>query len=153
MLAYYIKTHHILLQDVHFAELSISDFYDFITWTRLLCTHTSHRERICLCENVCCLEPHKRWIHFEWKEINSFMQPTSKTIHTSANFLLTTTNWLDNWFGFVYSPADIAHCSLCACVRVFSIVSLALHSYYLEFFIRALKTLLERARASIQTHT
>lgn len=116
-------------------------------------THTSHRERICLCENVCCLEPHKRWIHFEWKEINSFMQPTSKTIHTSANFLLTTTNWLDNWFGFVYSPADIAHCSLCACVRVFSIVSLALHSYYLEFFIRALKTLLERARASIQTHT
>lgn len=38
-------------------------------------------------------------------------------------------------------------------MRVFSIVSLALHSYYLEFFIRALKTLLERARASIQTQT
>lgn len=113
MLAHYIKTHHILLQDVHFAELSIFDFYDFITWTWLLRTYSESSlcENVLLQRSVCARarasEP-SRWIHLK-KSIRLSSRQAKQFTHQPIFYWLQQIDWTIGLvlFCFVYSPTDV----------------------------------------------
>lgn len=109
-----------------------------------------------VCVKMCCLGLARARIRTHLKKTIHLCSRQAKWFtHQPIFYWLQQIDWtIGLKFVFVYSQADVHYCC-CVCVFI-SIASLTLHLYniYLEFFIRALKTLLERARdsASKQTH-
>lgn len=136
MLAYYIKTHHILLQDVHFAELSISDFYYFITWAWLwvyiyIYVHTYHTTySMYVCVKMCFTSRAHTHTHLK-KTIHLCSRQAKWFTHQPIFYWLQQIDWtigLDSDFFCLFTCGR--RILLCVRACVFSIVSF-FHSLYI----------------------